>query len=125
MPAYHSKKNEDGYAETCSCAVCPLKTDLKGPAPPFTPAAGSEEGGDDIIDETLNYFRANVLFRNFEVSMYTHTEQLGSLYVHPQISKIILSSLQYIHIFLHLILLFIFAHIFFDFKFITIDKRRS
>jgi actin related protein 2/3 complex subunit 3 len=69
MPAYHSKKNEEGYTETCSCAVCPLKTDLKGPAPLFTPVAGAEDGGEDIIDETLNYFRANVLFRNFEVKI--------------------------------------------------------
>lgn len=67
MPAYHSKKNEEGYAEACSCAACPLKTDLKGPAPQFTPVTGAEDGGEDIIDETLNYFRANVLFRNYDV----------------------------------------------------------
>lgn len=32
QPAYHSRKNEDGDAEACSCAICPLRTELKGPA---------------------------------------------------------------------------------------------
>jgi hypothetical protein len=32
QPAYHSKKNEDGYPEACSCAICPLKTEFRGPA---------------------------------------------------------------------------------------------
>lgn len=61
MPAYHSKKNEDGDPEVCSCAMCPLQTDLKGPA------AKIEAGKEDIIDETITNFRANVLFRNFDV----------------------------------------------------------
>lgn len=61
MPAYHSKKNDDGDAEVCSCALCPLRTELKGPA------IKVGEGQEDIIDETLTNFRANVLFRNFEV----------------------------------------------------------
>ena len=41
--------------------MCPLKTEVRGPA------QGAPEGEDDIIDETLHYFRANVLFRNFDV----------------------------------------------------------
>ena len=61
MPAYHSRLVDETLPEVCSCAVCPLKTDIKGPAPS---APATEE---DIIDETLNYFRANVLFRNFDV----------------------------------------------------------
>jgi actin related protein 2/3 complex subunit 3 len=65
MPAYHSKRNEDRNEEVCSCAICPLKTELKGPAPLFSPTGPDDD--EDIIDETLNYFRANVLFRNFEV----------------------------------------------------------
>lgn len=32
QPAYHSKKNEDGNPEACSCAICPLKTEFRGPA---------------------------------------------------------------------------------------------
>lgn len=35
QPAYHSKKNEDGDSEACGCALCPLKTDCKGPANPI------------------------------------------------------------------------------------------
>ena len=61
MPAYHSKKNSDGYDEACSCSICPLRTTVKGPAPPALPDT------DDIIDEVLNLFRANVLFRNYDV----------------------------------------------------------
>ena len=47
-------------ATACGCAMMPLRTSVRGPAP-------SEEGA-DIIDETLNFFRANVLFKNFDVS---------------------------------------------------------
>eukprot|EP01036_Dinobryon_divergens_P023139 gene23139-31456_t len=64
MPAYHSKRNDDGYEEVCGCAICPLKSEIKGIAAPFVPVNAEDE---DIIDETLNYFRANVLFRNFDV----------------------------------------------------------
>jgi actin related protein 2/3 complex subunit 3 len=86
QPAYHSKKNEEGYPEACSCAICPLKTEFRGPAEPSDPGmmlylpftqirclviklflnlSGVEK--EDIIDEVLIYFRANVLFRNFDV----------------------------------------------------------
>lgn len=87
QPAYHSKKNEDGYPEACSCAICPLKTEFRGPADvadagwliscidivykvfmyshDFVCSCSADK--DDIIDEVLMYFRANVLFRNFEV----------------------------------------------------------
>ncbi len=61
MPAYHSALNEARNPEACGCAVCPLKTDVKGPAV-LCPV-----DEDDIIDEVLNYFRANVFFRNFEI----------------------------------------------------------
>ena len=66
MPAYHSRyvseewlSTNEAFPEVCSCAVCPLRTELKGPAPTAV--------GEDVIDETLMYFRANVLFRNFDV----------------------------------------------------------
>ena len=45
---------------SCGCALLPLKTKVKGPAAPC-PAEQS-----DIVDEALSYFRANVLFRNFQ-----------------------------------------------------------
>ena len=46
----------------CSgCGVLPIKTTTRGPAPL------AADGEDDIIDETLGYFKANVLFKHFEV----------------------------------------------------------
>ena len=62
MPAYHSKIDGAGSDEACGCALLPLKTKLRGPAPAAPPE------GDDIIDETIKYFRPNCLFRNFDVS---------------------------------------------------------
>lgn len=38
--------------------MCPLKTKISGPA-------GIQKDGDDIIDETLNFFRVNVLYKTF------------------------------------------------------------
>eukprot|EP01035_Chromulina_nebulosa_P017005 gene17005-22504_t len=61
MPAYHSRLNELKLEESCGCALCPLKTEIRGPA---SSLSADEE---DIIDETLNYFRANVMFRNFDI----------------------------------------------------------
>lgn len=42
--------------------MAPFRTEVKGPV--YPPTNPSEE---DILDEVLLYFRANVLFRNFEV----------------------------------------------------------
>ena len=33
QPAYHSKQITLETQEACSCALCPLRTELKGPAP--------------------------------------------------------------------------------------------
>ncbi|KAH8830358.1 actin-related protein ARPC3 [Flagelloscypha sp. PMI_526] len=49
MPAYHSAFNET------------LDTKIRGPSPIADPQAA------DVIDETLDLFRANSLFRNFEI----------------------------------------------------------
>jgi actin related protein 2/3 complex subunit 3 len=62
MPgAYHSEFNTLSVAQVCACAVLPIKTKVRGPAPQAKP---DEE---DIIDEVLKYFKANVLFRTYEV----------------------------------------------------------
>ena len=39
QPSYHSRFNEElaGAQEVCSCAICPIKTELRGPAPPIPP----------------------------------------------------------------------------------------
>jgi actin related protein 2/3 complex subunit 3 len=93
QPAYHSKQGTEELQEACSCALCPLRTDLKGPAAiaqqgtfltntmtfmhfnfvlKGLPQLMKEliynlSGAEDVIDETLGFFRANVLFRNFDV----------------------------------------------------------
>jgi len=42
-------------------AILPIRTRIRGPAPPAGPSKF------DIVDETLDLFRANSLFRNFEI----------------------------------------------------------
>ena len=44
-------------------AMLPLRTKYRGPAP-LLPADGI-----DIIDEALQYFKANVFFRTYEVKV--------------------------------------------------------
>ncbi|KAF8238927.1 actin-related protein ARPC3, partial [Tricholoma matsutake] len=62
MPAYHSSLNEDPDARLVgNMSILPIKTRIRGPAPVADPSQG------DIIDETLDLFRANSLFRNFEI----------------------------------------------------------
>lgn len=62
QPAYHSSLNDGPEQVACGCAILPLKTRTKGPAP-----VQRDESQEDIIDETLKYFKANILFRNYEV----------------------------------------------------------
>ncbi|KAI0660795.1 ARP2/3 complex 21 kDa subunit [Cubamyces menziesii] len=62
MPAYHSSFNE--YPDmrlVGNLAILPVKTKFRGPAPTADPNEA------DIVDETLDLFRANSLFRNFEI----------------------------------------------------------
>eukprot|EP00761_Pharyngomonas_kirbyi_P011887 gb/GECH01011913.1/.p1 GENE.gb/GECH01011913.1/~~gb/GECH01011913.1/.p1 ORF type:complete len:177 (+),score=46.82 gb/GECH01011913.1/:1-531(+) len=78
MPAYHSSFNENTTAKTvCGCPLLPIKTKVKGPA---MVQKGDEN---DIIDEVLDYFKPNMLFRSFSVdgpadrlliylTLYTH-----------------------------------------------------
>ena len=47
----------------CGLAVLPLKCKARGPAANIDSSATEE----DQVDEALRLFRANVLFRNFEV----------------------------------------------------------
>ncbi|KAF7352545.1 Actin-related protein 2/3 complex subunit 3 [Mycena venus] len=75
MPAYHSSFNEEPDVRLAgNMAILPIKTKIRGPAPVgqsdcqsvqplYTPTPSSP----DIIDETLDLFRANSLFRNFEI----------------------------------------------------------
>ncbi|EKM79853.1 hypothetical protein AGABI1DRAFT_113116 [Agaricus bisporus var. burnettii JB137-S8] len=62
MPAYHSTFNElPDTRQVGNLAVLPFRTRIRGPAPIGDPSQY------DIIDETLDLFRANSLFRNFEI----------------------------------------------------------
>jgi len=63
MPAYHSVFNDEVDVRAVgNMSVLPIRTKIRGPAPLI---ADPNEG--DIIDETLDLFRANSLFRNFEI----------------------------------------------------------
>jgi len=62
MPAYHSALNEEpDVRQVGNMSILPIKTRIRGPAPVSHPEQA------DIIDETLDLFRANSLFRNFEI----------------------------------------------------------
>nr|ANM86090.1 actin-related protein 2/3 complex subunit 3 [Stygiella incarcerata] len=61
--AYHSQQSCEGVQTVCNCPILPLKGKTRGIAPPFT---GAEEER-DIVDEAIYYFKANVLFKSFEV----------------------------------------------------------
>lgn len=62
MPAYHSQFIKAPQL-IGNMALLPIKTSYRGPAP----KAGSVVGEQDIIDEALYYFKANVFFREFEI----------------------------------------------------------
>eukprot|EP00695_Tsukubamonas_globosa_P003407 TRINITY_DN619_c0_g1_i1.p1 TRINITY_DN619_c0_g1~~TRINITY_DN619_c0_g1_i1.p1 ORF type:complete len:208 (+),score=51.41 TRINITY_DN619_c0_g1_i1:58-681(+) len=60
---YHSTLNEEPARIVGGCSLLPLRvtTKAKGPAMCTLPADKI-----DIVEETLNYFKANMLYRNFE-----------------------------------------------------------
>ncbi|KAL0483597.1 actin-related protein 2/3 complex subunit 3 [Acrasis kona] len=62
QPAYHSSFNNLETKKACGCFILPLKTKVKGPAP-----SENNAEQDDVIDEVLKYFKANVLFRKFQI----------------------------------------------------------
>lgn len=83
MPAYHSSFNDATAQEACGCFILPLKTKLRGPAPP------APEGKDDIVDEILDYFRANVLFTNYEIQGNADRVLVyGTLFTHACLKKL-------------------------------------
>eukprot|EP01101_Sappina_pedata_P011790 TRINITY_DN7980_c0_g1_i1.p2 TRINITY_DN7980_c0_g1~~TRINITY_DN7980_c0_g1_i1.p2 ORF type:complete len:192 (-),score=98.47 TRINITY_DN7980_c0_g1_i1:183-719(-) len=62
--AYHSSFNDPKDVtpqQICGLFVLPIKTKQRGPAPVQTSA------DDDVLDEAVSLFRANVLFRNYEI----------------------------------------------------------
>ena len=81
MPAYHSKFS-DAKLKLANMALLPIRTTIKGPAPKesqfkiylnisslppiFLPLAGNDI---DIIDEAIQFFKANIFFKNFEIKV--------------------------------------------------------
>jgi actin related protein 2/3 complex subunit 3 len=64
VQAYHSSLNEAAsqYRQVGNLSLLPLRTSIRGPAPK---AESNDEP--DIIDEAIRLFRANCLFRNYEI----------------------------------------------------------
>ncbi|KAL7410675.1 putative ARC18-subunit of the Arp2/3 complex [Mrakia frigida] len=63
MPAYHSTFNElEDVRIVGNTSVLPIKSKFRGPAPL------ADSSSIDIIDETLTLFRANCLFRSFDIN---------------------------------------------------------
>eukprot|EP01016_Furgasonia_blochmanni_P040160 TRINITY_DN5095_c0_g1_i1.p1 TRINITY_DN5095_c0_g1~~TRINITY_DN5095_c0_g1_i1.p1 ORF type:complete len:265 (+),score=65.78 TRINITY_DN5095_c0_g1_i1:65-859(+) len=61
--AFHSAFNQaddSRYLSVCGILVLPIKTKYPGPAPAGDPNT------EDIIDETIKYYRLNLLFKNFD-----------------------------------------------------------
>jgi len=76
MPAYHSAFLHDTSPRLIGNFALPsLRTKTRGPAYTLTPLPAGTSDLDidpdsehyDILDETLTLFRANTLFRNFEI----------------------------------------------------------
>eukprot|EP00285_Hemiselmis_virescens_P014481 CAMPEP_0173392036 /NCGR_PEP_ID=MMETSP1356-20130122/18723_1 /TAXON_ID=77927 ORGANISM="Hemiselmis virescens, Strain PCC157" /NCGR_SAMPLE_ID=MMETSP1356 /ASSEMBLY_ACC=CAM_ASM_000847 /LENGTH=173 /DNA_ID=CAMNT_0014349747 /DNA_START=111 /DNA_END=629 /DNA_ORIENTATION=+ len=64
--ARHSSFNKREARTIAGASLLPFRTACKGPV--NTSKIGSfEEEGEDIIDEALSFYRANVLFRNYEI----------------------------------------------------------
>eukprot|EP00121_Abeoforma_whisleri_P016672 Awhi_evm1s15288 len=62
MPAYHSEiENVDSFKTVGNLVLLPIKTSHKGPAPRGGP------NDEDIIDEAMKYYRANVFFKHYEI----------------------------------------------------------
>ena len=69
---YHSGFNDEGkYPTACGLAVLPLKTKAQGKeCKSFNilgPAPKADFETDDVIDEAISQFRANIFFKNYEV----------------------------------------------------------
>ncbi|KAH9458098.1 hypothetical protein MJO28_005161 [Puccinia striiformis f. sp. tritici] len=63
MPAYHSTYNDAAeYRQLANMVVLPIRSKVRGPAPPLPNPSDI-----DIIDESIDLFKSNCLFRNFEI----------------------------------------------------------
>lgn len=70
MPAYHSNYNDEpNVRQIASVSLLPLNTRSRGPAPPPSTSMNlpADPQRPDIVEESIDLFRANSLFRNFEI----------------------------------------------------------
>eukprot|EP01012_Entosiphon_sulcatum_P020974 TRINITY_DN257_c0_g1_i1.p1 TRINITY_DN257_c0_g1~~TRINITY_DN257_c0_g1_i1.p1 ORF type:complete len:178 (-),score=59.31 TRINITY_DN257_c0_g1_i1:416-949(-) len=82
---YHSEQSVEGCQVLCGCAVTPLRTKVKGPAPRL-----EDPEARDILDEVLHYFKANMLYRTFDVrGPADRTLIYMTLYVHHCLKKVV------------------------------------
>lgn len=71
MPAYHSSYNDEpNVQQIAGVSLLPIHSRSRGPAP--LPSAwrfsyAVDPSRPDIVDEAIDLFRANSLFRNFEI----------------------------------------------------------
>ena len=86
MPGpYHSEQNGFQGREICGMSLLPLKTKFKGPAAPPNP----DPSVPDIVDEALDYFKANCLFKNYEVNGPADRVLIYlTLYIHQCLTKL-------------------------------------
>eukprot|EP00897_Mesotaenium_endlicherianum_P000959 jgi/Mesen1/10864/ME000093S10380 len=81
---YHSSFVDIGGVQlACGCPLLPLRSPVKGPAQNDSPEQ------EDIVDEAIALFRANVLFRRFDVK--TPADKLLvylTLYINMALKKI-------------------------------------
>lgn len=61
MKAYHSQITSVNQM-VGNMALLPLRTKVRGPAAP-------ETGEQDIVDEAIYFFKANVFFRTYEIKV--------------------------------------------------------
>ncbi len=61
IQALHSAFNKEPLT-ACGIVIAPLRTNVPGPAPQLTDPKAL-----DIIDEAIDVYRPNLLFKNYEV----------------------------------------------------------
>ncbi|KAJ9551029.1 hypothetical protein OSB04_015074 [Centaurea solstitialis] len=61
MQVYHSRIVDlGGVAKACGCPLLPIRNQMKG-----QPRCSDQ--GEDIVDEAIKFFRANVFFKHFDL----------------------------------------------------------
>ncbi|KAI9230346.1 MAG: putative ARC18-subunit of the Arp2/3 complex [Piptocephalis tieghemiana] len=88
MPAYHSAFNgESNVRIVGNLSLLPFHSQFRGPAPP------APDPAEDVVEETLELFRANVFFRNYEIKGPADRLLIyGTLFISECLSRIAIKS---------------------------------